>query len=263
MTVTGQVLRYELRGALRARWLIAYALFFLIATDALLRFGGAEDGVRAVASLMNVALLVVPLVTTIFGTIAVYNAREFTELLLAQPVARRDLYAGLYLGLALPSATAFLVGVGVPFALHGGYGAASGLATLLLVGVALTAVFSAIAFLIATRCEERVRGLGVAIGVWLAMALLYDGAVLLLATLFADYPLERPLLALMVANPIDLARVALLLRLDSAALMGYTGAVFKQVLGGTAGITIAVIALGLWTGVPVWLGRRAFERKDF
>ena len=52
----------------------------------------------------------------------------------------------------------------------------------------------------------------------------------LLACLFADYPIERPMLGLMLANPVDLARVVLLLRFDVSALMGYTGAVFAAVL---------------------------------
>ena len=82
----------------------------------LFRFGG--EGPRVVLSLLNVVLLFVPLVSVVFGTMYVYSAREFTELLLAQPVGRRSLFAGLYLGLALPLAGAFLVGVGLPFVIH-------------------------------------------------------------------------------------------------------------------------------------------------
>jgi len=80
---------------------------------------------------------------------------------------------------------------------------------------------------------------------------------------FADYPLERPALAAMIANPIDLARVLILMRLDVSALMGYTGAVFKNFFGGTGGLTVAALALALWVAVPAWLGVRAFQRKDF
>src|SRR5918993_5393777 len=95
LKVTG----YQMRDVMRSRWLIAYAMFFLLATDALLRFGGAD--VKALLSLSNVVLLVIPLVALVFGTMHVYNAREFTELLLAQPVGRRELFGGLYLGLAI------------------------------------------------------------------------------------------------------------------------------------------------------------------
>jgi len=80
---------------------------------------------------------------------------------------------------------------------------------------------------------------------------------------FADYPVERPLLAAMVANPIDLARVLLLLRFDNAALLGYTGAVFVRFFTGVAGPLLAVAALLAWIAGPVAAGVRAFRRKDF
>ena len=92
--------------------------FFLVLTDALLRFGGG--GTRALLSLVDIVLFVVPLVTLVLGTIYLYNAREFTELLLAQPVRRRAVFGGLYIGLVLPLMLAFVGGVGVPFALRGG-----------------------------------------------------------------------------------------------------------------------------------------------
>ena len=118
MNTIMKIARYELRDVLRSRWLIAYALFFFGLTDVLLRFGGG--GARAALSLMNVVLLLIPLVAIVFGTIYLYNAREFTELLLAQPVHRRQLFAGQYLGLALPLSAAFVVGLGSALALHAG-----------------------------------------------------------------------------------------------------------------------------------------------
>ena len=60
MRTTVKVIGYQLRDVIRSRWLIAYALFFLLATDALLRFGGADA--KALLSLANVVLLVIPLV---------------------------------------------------------------------------------------------------------------------------------------------------------------------------------------------------------
>jgi Cu-processing system permease protein len=263
VAVTARIVRFELSDVVRSRWLLAYTLFFVLATDALLRFGGG--GSKALLSLMNVVLLLVPLVSAVFGTMYLYNAREFTELLLAQPVRRDQLYAGLYLGLALPLCAGLVVGLVVPFLVHGVGGAGEWrlLAALSLTGVALTCVFVALAFLIAIRSEDRVKGLGAAIGVWLLFSLLYDGLVLLAVLLFGDYPLERPLLGLMLANPVDLARVILLLQFDVSALMGYTGAVFERLFGGAGGIVIAATALVAWAAAPVILGVRAFRARDF
>jgi Cu-processing system permease protein len=259
---TRKIVKYELRDVLRSRSLIAYALFFLAVTDVLLRFGGSA---RTALSLMNVVLLLIPLVAIVFGTIYLYNAREFTELLLAQPVHRRQLFAGQYLGLALPLSAAFIAGLGGAVALHAREETGH-LATLLVVavcGVVLTLVFTAFAALIAARIDDKVKGIGVAIGLWLGFTVLYDGLVMLGLMTFADYPLERPALGLMLANPIDLARVLILMRLDVSALMGYTGAVFEKFFGSAGGTLLASMALVLWTGVPLLLGARRFQRKDF
>src|SRR6185437_9472545 len=156
-------------------------------------------------------------------------------------------------------------GIAIPFAMNGAARAADAgtLAVLVFAGAALTAVFTALAFLIALRVEDRLHGVGVAIGVWLLFALFYDGLVLLLVALFADHPMEKPVLAMVLANPVDLARVLLLLRFDLAALMGYTGAVFQRLLGGWTGSILAGAALALWVAIPVAIGQRVFRRKDF
>jgi Cu-processing system permease protein len=259
--VAAKVVRYELANVARSRWLPAYALFFLVVTDALVRFGG--DGGKALLGLVNVVLLVIPLVGLVFGATYLYDARDFTEVLLAQPIGRAQLFAGLYLGLAVPLSLAFVLGAGAPFLVHGvPEGQLATLGALLATGVALTFVFVALAFVVALRADDKVRGLGVAIVVWLALALLYDGAVLLMVALLADYPIERTTLWLMLANPVDLARVLLLLRFDGAALMGYTGAVFARFFGGP-GTAVAAAALVAWVAVPVAVGMRTFRRKDF
>ncbi|HET9013426.1 MAG TPA: ABC transporter permease subunit [Gemmatimonadaceae bacterium] len=261
--MTRLVAWYQARDVARSRWLVAYTLFFALVTEALLRFAGG--GARTILSLASVMLYVVPLVTLVFGTISFYNARELIELLLAQPVPRGVLYRGLYLGLAAPLALAVVAGIGTPFVLRGfgETGQGSTLAALLLVSVALSAICSAAAFCIALWSDDRLKGLAAAIGVWLLGAIVYDGLVLAVVAAFADYPLERPMLALMLANPIDLARVTLLLQLDVSALMGYTGAVFQQFLGGIVGTLVAAGALIVWFAVPVALGARTFRHKDF
>ncbi len=257
-----KVLKYQARDAVRSRWLIAYGIFFMLVTDGLLRFSG--DPMKAQLSLISVVLFLVPLVSIVFGTIYLYNAREFIELLLAQPVNRKQMYGGLYLGLTLPLALAFVSGLGIPFLLHGVDSSARGtLAFLLLFGVVLTCVFTAIATLIAVRCEDRLRGLGAAISVWLLLTVVYDGFVLFILAVFSSQPLEHATLGLMMANPIDIARVALLLRFDAAAMMGYTGAVFLKFFNGAEGIAITTAALALWVAAPIALGMRTFQRKDF
>lgn len=263
MSTTLKIAGYQLRDVLRSRWLLLYALAFLGVTDALFRFGGS--GERVVLSLMNVVLIAVPLVAAVLGAMYLYNAREYIELLLAQPIRRGALYRGLFLGLCAPLVGAFSVGVGLPFLYHGALGDAEGgpFGLLLLAGIALTVVFVALAFAIALGSDDRIRGLGLALAAWMFCAVLYNGLVLLAIQLFSDYPLEQPVIAMAMLNPIDLARILLLLELDVSAMMGFTGAVFERFFGGGLGRALSAAALLGWLAIPFAVGQRAFLRKNF
>lgn len=255
--------RYVVLDVLRNRWVIGYAAFFALATDLLLRLGGT--GPRTLVSLLNVVLVLIPLVTIVFVTIYWHGQREFNELLLAQPIERTALFHGLFGGVVVPLMVAFIAGVTLPLLGHGAIDAGSRgtLVLLLIVGTLLTAVFAALAVLFAGLVEDRLKGLGLALGCWLLLAIGWDAGLLWVAMAFADSPIERPLLALTFLNPVDLARVLMVLQLDVAALMGATGAVFAQVLGGVRGTVIAVGALALWALIPGLIALRLFRRRDF
>lgn len=258
-----KVVRYVILDVVRNRWVLAYGLFFFAVTDVLLRLGGS--GPRAMLGLLNIVILLIPLVTIVFGTIYWHGAREFNELLLSQPVARGTLFHGLFAGLVIPLSVSFVVGVSIPVLIQRAADAQTIrlLLLLLLAGCALTAVFGALAVLIAGLVDDRLKGLGIALGVWLVLTVAYDGLVLWVAMAFQDYPIEGAMLALSFANPVDLARVLLVLRFDVSALMGYTGAVMQRMLGTPLGIAAAIAGLAAWTIVPGLFALRAFHRRDF
>ena len=63
-------------------------------------------------------------------------------------------------------------------------------------------------------------------------------------------------------NPIDLARILILLHLDVSAMLGYTGAIFKDFFGTTLGISLAFFILFLWISIPFCISLIKFKRKD-
>ena len=260
--ITAKLVGYELRDVVRSRWILLYGLFFFAAAQTLIWFGGGTQS--ALIGLTHIVLLVVPLVGIVFGTMYLYSARDFIEMLLAQPVRRSQLYAGLYAGLALPLAAAFAVGIALPFLLNGiAADVVGAFWSILGAGMLLTLVFVGFAFPIALRHDERVRGLGVALGIWLLTCMIYDGLVLLVVTAAAAYPLEMPAIAMMLLNPVDLARTILLMQFDLAALMGYTGAVFDRFFGSALGTAVALGMLTVWAAVPFMVGMVRFRKKDF
>ncbi|HSC36734.1 MAG TPA: ABC transporter permease subunit, partial [Chitinophagaceae bacterium] len=126
----------------------------------------------------------------------------------------------------------------------------------------LSLIFVAIALLASAMTRDKAKGIGVAVLLWLYFSLLFDGLVLFILFQFEDYPLEKAMVVLSALNPIDLSRVLILLKMDISALMGYTGAVFKNFFGTQAGFILALGILLLWIIVPVWLSLRKFNRKD-
>jgi Cu-processing system permease protein len=92
--------------------------------------------------------------------------------------------------------------------------------------------------------------------------LIYDGLLLWIVYTFSDYPLEKITIALIAFNPIDLARIMMLLKLDISALMGYTGAFYREFFGSYWGALFSTGVLFIWVVLPVIAGTKIFIKKD-
>lgn len=242
---------------IRNRIVIAYTL--LLAVLAWSVFSLENDSNKGVLTLLNIILLTTPLVSIIFTSIYLYNSAEFIELLLSQPVRRQKIWKGIFLGLFGSLALAFLIGAGIPILIFVQGQAAI---TLLIMGILITAVFVALGFLCAILARDKARGIGISILLWLFFGLLFDGLVLFLLLQFADYPIEKPMIVLSSLNPIDLARIFIILQLDVSAMLGYTGAIFKDFFGTGPGTIIGFGLLSLWAVVPFLISLRRFVKKD-
>ncbi len=258
-----KILKYSIYDLLRSRWSYVYFAFYLLLAYVLLFLNNDLD--KAIITLMNIIIVLTPLIATVFGVMYYYNSKEFTELLLAQPLKRSQIFLGQYLGISLSLTFSLIFGIGIPFVFYGLFRSAAifDFIMLLISGVFLNLIFVALAYNIALRNENKIKGFGYAILMWLFLAVVYDGIFMILTLEFRDYPLDNFALASMLLNPIDLSRVLILLKLDISALLSYTGAVFKQFFGTGQGLAIALLVLVLWVGAPLWFILRKLKRKDF
>ena len=256
-------IKYSFSDLVRSYWTIIYFLFFAIVSSAILYF--SADMTKSIVSIMNVVIVLIPLVSIIFSTIYYYSSREFTELLLAQPVKRSSLILGQYTGLALSLSLSFLAGVSIPF-IAGGILASEHILDFLLIllaGTCLSFSMSAIAYMTALRHENKILGFGISLFIWFFLAVLYDGLIMLLLVLFREYPTNSLAIVMTLLNPIDLSRVSIMLGLDISALMGYTGAVFLKFFGTMKGLPISLLSMLLWILVPAYFMVRIANKKDF
>jgi Cu-processing system permease protein len=252
-----KISKYVLYDILRNKVVLAYTAFLFIVSMSL--FQMEENSGKAALSLLNIVLIVVPLVSMVFSTIHWYNSYEFIELMLTQPISRKKVLWSEYTGISSSLVTAFLIGVGLPVLIYNFN--STGIA-LLLIGSLLTLAFTSIAFLASVKSKDKARGIGAALLLWFYFALIYDGLVLTILFAFSDYPMEKATLILSSLNPIDLGRIYLMLQMDVSALMGYTGATYKDFFGSSIGLIYTLGIMLVWIIVPVLLALRSFNKKD-
>ncbi len=258
-----RILKFSFSDLARSLWTLVYFLFYLALGFTVLFLN--HDLGKAILTFLNVIVVLTPLVGTIFGVMYFYHSREFTVLLLAQPIKRSTIFLGQFLGLAMSLSASLVLGLGIPFVVYGIARSAAiwDFAILLVVGALLTFIFVGLAFNIALSNENRIRGFGYAILMWLFFAVIYDGVFLLALVVFDDYPLDKAALTAISLNPVDLSRVLILLKLDISALLGYTGAVFQKFFGTGLGMLAALGILFSWAALPAWRMIRKAHRKDF
>lgn len=253
----GKISKYVIFDLVRNRTVISYLAVLMAVSFTL--FSLDSNPVKGILGLLNISLLIIPLMSIIFGTIYYYNSAEFIELLLTMPIKRSRIIISVYFGLAVALSVAVIIGMGVPVLIYSPN--AIGL-TMVITAVALTWVFVSIAVLASVMTRDKSKGIGLVILLWLYFSLIYDGILLFVLLTFSDYPMENWMVGLSALNPIDLARIFILLELDISAIMGYTGAIYREFLGTSTGMLFAFVMLAVWILVPLLLAVRRFRKKD-
>lgn len=268
---TGLVAARELRDALRSRWFVLAAGCFLVLSLGLswLGLAGAQrSGLagfdRTTASLLNLALLFVPLMTLSLGGLGIAGELEDGSLamLLAQPITRAEVFAGKYLGLLAVLTASVCVGfgfTGVIVGLAAGGGNVHTFAALVGLTLLLGAATLAIGTLLSVGLRARARVIGAAFAVWLALVYVSDLGTIGLVLARNLGPAQVFVLA--VLNPVQQARVlgtlALAPRLD---ILGPVGLFGLDHFGPTGLAAILISALVATTLAPLAAGYAIFRR---
>lgn len=263
---------WELKGAVRSRWVLGTAIVFaaislgvtLLGLDSLRGLGLSGVG-PASAGLVNLGVLLPPLMGLLLGAGSLAGARErgLLAMMVAQPVSRTTLIGGVFVGLA----AALWVTVALGF----------GLAALVLAGVAKVSDLAPLGALVATTLGVGTAGLALGIGLssvaagrtqavalavaaWFVLAL---GMDLALAGLGPAVHLgSEGLLTAVLLNPLEGGRIlALLAANPTGTALGPFGAYLVDRFG-TGGATMLIGgSIALWTLVPLLVARWALRRR--
>jgi len=252
-----RIIKIILLDILKSKIVLAYT--FILAILSWSSFALEDNSAKGLLTILNVILFTVPLVSILFATIYLYNSSEFIELLLSQPIKRKKIWISLFLGLSFSMIAAFFVGAGIPLLINSPDNVGI---MMLLNGTLITIIFTALAFLSSILTRDKAKGIGIAIMTWLFFALIFDGLVLFLLFQLQDYPIENAMVGITALSPIDLARIQILLHLDVSAMMGYTGAIFKDFFGTSTGLIVSFLLLSLWAIIPFIISLKKFNKKD-
>ena len=257
----------------RNRWVVSFAVLFAALTLLLAYFGmvtsgyaGFQDFTRTSASIVNLAGFLIPLFAMLLGVFSFITNLEYFEILLTQPLSRSRVLFGRYLGLLLTVLGASVLGFGLPGALIALVIGVEGARSYLLVvaySLLLATVFTGLSVLISLLARRRQIALGIALVVWVFYELVY-GVLMLGTTLYLPAGVLKPvLLAGLMGNPVDIARVLSLLEVGGPYLFGPAGATLVKLTGSPALATLyGVVGLVVWAVAPVLLSMRILERQD-
>jgi Cu-processing system permease protein len=261
--------------AVRSRWVQLFAAVFALLAIGVAGSGyvlsgghGVQDFARTAVSLVQLVLLVIPMTALTIGVLSLTLERGQAEMLFAQPVSRRVILLGKLLGLFEALAAAQAIGFGAAGLLivnQAGEEGSSAFIGLVIASLILTAIFLALAALIAAGEVGRPRGRGLAIAlvVWVAMVVVYDLVTLGTASLLPSKLASQLLIAAAVINPVDAVRTGTLLAIEGAAAFGSASLAFLRASHGTLGATLLILASTVvWTVAPISLALRRLARRD-
>lgn len=258
-----KIIKYVFLDLIRSKWAFLILSFFAFSGWGLLYFSTSLS--KAILSIMHINIFVVPMISVVLTSIYYYNSRDYIELLLAQPVKRKSVFLGQYVGVSSAISLSFLLGNIIPFLIYGTFISTDiwSFFNLILNGILIIFIFVGFTFNICLLINDKIKGFGIVILMLLYFSILYDGLVLGILLYFKEYPLEKLSIILTLLNPIDLSRINTLLQLDISVLMGYTGASFQKFFGTFMGLIISYSSFVIWILFNLLVLHIIIRKKDF
>lgn len=263
---------WELKGAVRSRWVIGTAIVFaaislgvtLLGLDSLRGLGLSGVG-PASAGLVNLGVLLPPLMGLLLGAGSIAGARErgLLAMMIAQPVSRTSLVGGIFLGLTAALWVTVAAGFGLAALVLAGVAKVSDLAPFGALVVATLAVGTAglgVGIGISSVAGGRTQAVALAVAVWFVLALGMDLALAGLGPAVHLGP--QGLLIAVLLNPLEAGRILALLAADpSGAALGPFGSYVLERFGTLGSTVVLGSAIATWTVLPLLVARSALRRR--
>ena len=263
---------WELRGAVRSRWVIGTAIAFAAIALAVTLLGlrslstlGLSGVGPASAGLVNLGVLLPPLMGLLLGAGSLAGARErgILAMMVVQPVRRWTLIGGMFVGLAGALWLTIALGFAAAALVLAGVAETSDLGSLGLMVLTTLAVGTAglaIGIGLSSLASGRTQAVSLAVAIWFVLALGMDLALAGLGPAVRLGP--GGLLIAVLLNPLEAARVLALLGVSpGGTALGPFGAYLLDRFGVTGSAVMLGASLAFWCVAPLVIARAALKRR--
>jgi Cu-processing system permease protein len=269
-----EIAKLELKIQLRSRWMLGFGILFAVMITGVSYYGltflGYEaefqDFYRTTVTMLHLVFIIIPVVALVAAGQSVCSDPGYFEFLASQPVGRSDILlgkvAGLFVALTIMTVLGFGLG-GMIIALKSNSEGIWKFFIFIGTSITLGLVFISISTLLSVLSNRKPMAIVSALIVWLFFLFIYD-FIVLAASYYMDEAYLRTILYFsLLGNPIDMARVTVLLTVGGEAALGAAGAGLLRTFGGPA--TSAMSAVGLlaiWALMPLIGAILVFKKQD-
>jgi ABC-type transport system involved in multi-copper enzyme maturation permease subunit len=220
---------------------------------------------RIMASLINLSLYLVPLISLIIGSMSITGEKEtgILEWLFSEPIRPGEYLVGKFIGLL----------IAVTLATFLGFGLASWIVIIamppeditkylmfILVAILLSSSSLALSLMISAVSRSKFEALGAAFLIWFTMIFIYDLLIMGLS-ISLNLP-ERTTFILAILNPVEASRILMIYFIDPMlTFLGPYGIYVARDLGETLPILLILVLL-LYTKVFIAVTTLMTRRKD-
>lgn len=266
-----KIARQELKVISRSKWVFSFTILYTVLAITIVLFGGSAEQAgfngfnRMAASLLNLSLFLVPLLTLLIGSTSLAGDKEdgSLTLLFTYPLRHSTILIGKFIGLLIT-----LLAV-VTF----GYGTAGIILFITKAGVSLNffllfygftmllmVLFLGLAMLVGVVSGTRFQALGLSLIVWAITVLFYEFVVMGLAMFISKQAILGMFTFSILLNPVELVRVWTIISMESGTVFGphlYGLTIWSEGMIGQ--ITFAITAI-LWVVIPLIISNSMLKR---
>lgn len=263
----------ELLDSIRNRWFYTFLVIFMALSFSIIYMGiikstglGFESFNKTTASLLNLILFLIPMITLLLGSTSISGEREHgtMNLMLSKPISAVEFIVGKYCGMATALILTITVGfglMGIVVAFKVSIADAKSYLIFVMLSILLVLSFLSISMLISVLAKKRITAIIASTIIWFFLILIYDLIVMAAANLFEGTSMAMFLLISILLNPTDSVRTLAIVNLGGETIFGPSLVELTRMITNVSSELLLTGGILAWIVIPLILTVFFFKRS--